>query len=374
MSGRVVAIAGASGVIGAAAVEAFSCAGWDVIALSRRAPVVGQGIAFHHVPIDLSDRAACTEAVRAMGTVSHLVYAAVAEAPGLAPGWSDPDLIAKNRAMFANLAEPLCEAGSLAWAGLLQGTKAYGAHLHPISLPARENSPRDLHANFYFEQEDCLRDLATRYGLEWTIFRPQIVFGGAPGAAMNPIAAIGVYAALCREMSRPFAYPGTVAMIWEVADADLIASALLWAIDAPQAAAQIFNLTNGDVFVLKHDWDSIADSLGLDGSGAVAETLAEFFSSESAQHCWRHIAQREGLVVRELDELLGQSHHYVDMLLDERITRATGLPILVSDVKVRKAGFTDFRDSLDSFMSWLLRMVEMKILPVSGTAPKPVGR
>lgn len=356
-------IAGASGVIGAAAAEHFAREGHDVVALSRRAPVLPDRIACRHLPLDLTDAQACRDAVGTIGRADLLVYAAVAEEPGLASGWVNPELIETNARMFSNLATPIAEAGRLRWAGLLQGTKAYGAHLHPITLPAREDSPRDKHENFYFRQEDRLRELAGRHGFDWTILRPQIVFGGAPGAAMNPAAAIGAYAALCRKMALPFAYPGKAANIWEVTDAALLASALGWASASQSAANRIFNVTNGDIFVLRHDWPALAEALGLQPGEEVGGPLAEFFARDEAQAAWRELADEKGLAVNELDDLLGQSHHYVDMLLHERMTEAGRLPVQVSTIKIRQAGFSKCRDSLESMLFWLQRMAETRLLP-----------
>ncbi|MBP6580897.1 MAG: NAD-dependent epimerase/dehydratase family protein, partial [Sphingorhabdus sp.] len=144
-------IAGASGVIGAGAVEHFArLADWRVITLSRRAPLVDADCAFTHVPVDLTDAAACAEAVAAMPQVTHLIYAAVAEAPGLVGGWRDPDVMALNGVMFENLLRPLATSGHLRHVSLLQGAKAYGAHVHAVTLPLRENAPRDQHDNFYW--------------------------------------------------------------------------------------------------------------------------------------------------------------------------------------------------------------------------------
>jgi nucleoside-diphosphate-sugar epimerase len=360
---RSIAIAGASGVIGASAVEAFARAGWDVVALSRRRPVLPAGVAFRHLPLDFADAARCAAAVGEIGAVGHLVYAAVAEAPGLVGGWSDPALIETNRRMFANLATPLAATGALRWVGLLQGTKAYGAHLHPIALPAREDGPRDPHANFYWEHEDCLRALAQQHGFDWTIFRPQVVFGGAPGAVMNPVVAIGAYAALCRELRRRFDYPASGATMWEITDASLLAEALLWATDSPSAVRQTFNVTNGDVFVLQHDCPRIADRLGLAPGEARPGGIAALLSGEDAASAWRSIAARYQLRIDDLGALLGQSHHYVDLLLSERIIQAGGLPTLVSGIKIRKAGFSQCRDSLESLLFWLRRMSETGLLP-----------
>lgn len=84
---RHVVIAGASGVIGAAALAAFArSGGWRVTALSRRRPVVPADCAFDHVSADLTDGDACAALAAALPQVTHLVYAAVAEVPGLASG------------------------------------------------------------------------------------------------------------------------------------------------------------------------------------------------------------------------------------------------------------------------------------------------
>lgn len=356
-------VVGASGVIGAAAVERFSRAGWDVIAMSRRRPVLPADVAFGHVAVDLTDGDQCESAIAFLPPVTHLLYAAVAEAPGLMPGWIDPATIALNKQMFANVAMPLAATGNLAWAGLLQGTKAYGAHLHPIELPAREDRPRDPHANFYWEQEDVLRDLAARHRFDWTIFRPQIMFGGAPGAVMNPVAAIGAYAAICRERGLPFAYPATHALMWEVTDAMLLADAQLWAAQTKAAAGQIFNVTNGDVFVLRDAWPHIAAACGLAAGEPRALNLGAFLAEAESVAAWAGLVEHHGLVPDSLDQLVGQSQHYVDLLLDSRVVEGGGLPTIVSAIKIRTAGFTACRDSLDSLRFWLRRMAELKLLP-----------
>jgi hypothetical protein len=70
-----------------------------------------------------------------------------------------------NRAMIGNLMEPLAAASRLEHVTLLQGTKAYGPHAGPrVLLPAREREPRDPHENFYWLQEDYLRETASTAG------------------------------------------------------------------------------------------------------------------------------------------------------------------------------------------------------------------
>jgi hypothetical protein len=98
-------------------------------------------------------------------------------------GWSNTDQIAVNNAMLHNVIEPIISGKSvLKHVSILQGTKAYGVHLHPIAIPARESDPRDDHANFFFDQQDYVRDMGARHGFTYTALRPQLVTGETPGA------------------------------------------------------------------------------------------------------------------------------------------------------------------------------------------------
>ena len=245
---------------------------------------------------------------------------------------------------------------------LLQGAKAYGAHYHDVEVPCREDRPRDDHPNFYWLHEDHVRLRAREAGFAFTIFRPQVLLGAAPGAAMNPVVSIGAYAALCRELGRPFAFPGSPNSLWEVVDTGLLAEAFAWAATSPSAANQTFNLTNGDVLVPAHAWSHIAERLGLATGGEPPASLATFFAEEAVQAAWTRLAQRHGLRLAMLPELLGESHHYVDLLLGARIA-AKSVPVLLSTIKIRQAGFATCRDSAASLLHWLGRMAELKLLP-----------
>ena len=361
-----VLVAGASGVIGSGAVEHFARREeWSVTALSRRYPVVAGDCAFSHVAVDLGDADACRRAIARMPPVSHLVYAAVAEAPGLVGGWNDPGLIAANGAMFANLLDPLARSGRLRHVSLLQGTKAYGAHRHQVEVPCREDGPRDDHPNFYWLHEDHMRLRAGEAGFTFTIFRPQVLLGAAPGAAMNPVAPIGAYAALCRELGRSFDFPGEPSCVWEAVDTALLAEAFAWAATTPAAAGETFNLTNGDVLVPAFAGRRIAERFDLRMDGEAPPSFASFFAEADVQAAWTRLARRHGLRIAALPELLGESHRYLDLLLDPRIA-AKRLPVLLSTIKIRQAGFAACRDSSKSLLYWLRRMTELKLLPPLG--------
>lgn len=361
-------VVGASGVIGAGAVEHFVKAGWAVTAMSRRRPIVARECVYDYRSVDLCDAQDCTAAVAAMPPVTHMIYAAVSEAPGLVSGWVDQNRIAENGRMFANILDPLAMTGALEHVSLLQGTKAYGAHRHNVEVPCREDYPRDDHPNFYWLHEDHARLRSAEHGFSFTIFRPQVLLGSAPGAAMNPVAAIGAYAALCCELGLPFAWPGGAPSLMELVDTGLLAEAFAWAAKSEAARNQIFNVTNGDVMVMAHAWPHLAAGLGLRTGGEPPASLAAFFAAPETEAAWTRLVERHDLVIATLPALLGESHHYVDLLLGARVA-GTLIPPLLSTIKIRQAGFADCRDSLDSLRNWLGRMIELKLLPPLGNSP-----
>src|SRR3989440_6901514 len=197
MSRKQVLIAGASGLVGYAAMRYFGrnpdC---DVIALSRRAPDDAHGARF--LPLDLTDAVACEELAASLPGVSHLVYAALDERSGLVAGWLEREQIETNERMFRNLLDPLeRHAKNLRHVMLLQGTKAYGVHVRPLSVPARENrSEMHEQPNFYWNQERYLRAEQQGRPWSWSILRPVLIVGCSTGSAMNVVPALGVYAAM----------------------------------------------------------------------------------------------------------------------------------------------------------------------------------
>lgn len=149
MAKKKVLIAEASGLVGSAAVRQFAqLPDWEVVGVSRRTPTGIDRASF--VSVDLTDQRQCADVFGRMRGVTHVVYAAVNEKPGLEDGWKDRAQMRLNLSMLENLFALLQAAASgLQHVSLLQGTKAYGAHLGRIALPARKRAPRHQHENFY---------------------------------------------------------------------------------------------------------------------------------------------------------------------------------------------------------------------------------
>jgi len=358
-----VLIAGATGLVGESAVARFAgLDDWDVIAVSRRTPEPVARGGFRHLPVDLTDPAACRAAFGGLSEVTHVVYAALFEKPGLIAGWREADQMETNLSMLTNLMEPLAAAApGLRHVSLLQGTKAYGAHVRArIPIPARERAPRDPHENFYWLQEDYLKAKAAERGFAWTIFRPQIIVGAAWGAAMNPLLALGAYAAIRREQARPFSYPGGAPHVMEMVDPRLLSEAFEWAAEAPGAANETFNVTNGDVYAWPEVWPALAAAFGMEQGPDEPMRLAEFLPAHA--DVWDRVVARHGLRPIGLLPFLGESHHYIDALLRPGVD-AIALPILVSTVKLRQAGFPRCYDTEDTLRHWLGVMVERRLIP-----------
>jgi nucleoside-diphosphate-sugar epimerase len=354
-------VAGASGLVGAAAVEKFLADGWEVIAVSRRKPEIDGSRPFRHLPVDLQDADAGRQAFSQLGDVTHVVYAAVFEKPGLIPGWSERDQMETNLAMLRNLMEPLSEtAEGLSHVSLLQGTKAYGVHLHPMPIPARERYPRDQHENFYWLQEDYIRDKAAKDGWAFSIWRPQLIVGPNYGVVMNLPPIIGAYAAICREEGRPFGFPGGVPWVWEAVDTRLVANALAWGATAPQAAGETYNLTNGEVFEWRNIWPAMARTLGVEPGPDSPLRLAEFLPEKA--DVWDAIVKKHDLRPIPMSELVGESHHYADFCFAYGADQSP-LPAFVSTVKIKQAGFTEAFDTEESFCHWLQVLIDRKVLP-----------
>ena len=143
------------------------------------------------------DSSACEHTAAQLHQVTHVIYAALFEKPGLLAGWTEPDQMQTNLRMLQNIMRPLQQAAKgLAHVSLLQGTKAYGAHVGRMSVPGKERAARVEHPNFYWLQEDWLKTQREQSRWTYTIWRPPLIVGHAIGAPMNVLSAIGLYGAL----------------------------------------------------------------------------------------------------------------------------------------------------------------------------------
>ncbi len=204
MTGRALVV-GASGIVGHAMSALLVEEGWTVFGLSRR-PVLQRGV----VPI-AADLLQPAELAPALADAHpDAVFIAT---------WSrqvdEAENIRVNGAMVRNLLAALRPAASVGHVALVTGLKhylgpfeAYGRGVLP-QTPFREEQGRLDVQNFYYAQEDELFTAAARDGFGWSVHRPHTVIGEAVGNAMNMGTTLAVYATLCREIGRPFRFPGS---------------------------------------------------------------------------------------------------------------------------------------------------------------------
>jgi nucleoside-diphosphate-sugar epimerase len=340
-----------------------------VLGVSRRVPTDLPGVTSRSV--DLLDRSPSLATFGAMCEVTHVVYAAVDEAPGLVAGWFDERSIWRNETMLRNVLDGLEVAGApLEHVTLLQGSKAYGVHspdpvISDAPLPLRERDPLRPHANFYFTQEELLakRRRSARWSV--TVLRPTVVYGGALGTNMNLVPVIGAYASLLRDEGRPLHFPkewGAPSLV-EAVDAGLLARAIVWSSSSPRANDEAFNVTNGDVFSWRNVWPSIAGAFGMEAGGPLPISFAEWMPRQAP--AWSRLVARHHLdAPSDILEFVGEnSLVYADMLLRE--PPAPRPPLLNSTVKIRQAGFGECIDTQDMFVEWFTRLQESGILPAA---------
>jgi nucleoside-diphosphate-sugar epimerase len=361
MAGRKIVVAGATGLVGNAALRHFGgLACCEVVALSRRKPRDLHGA--RHVPVDLTNPAQCAAAAVELQGTTHLVYAALYEAPNLVDGWRDQDQIRTNDLMLRNLMAALEPAApQLRHVALLQGTKAYGVHVRPLVVPAREGrSEMYEQPNFYWAQENFLRELHQGKAWHWSILRPVLIIGLAMGGAMDLIPPLGVYAAMLRAQGRALDYPGGAPRVTQAVDVDLLARAIAWSGETEAARNQAFNVTNGDVFTWENIWPAISDALQMKPGDAVPLSLAQHYSEWIAP--WDELRRKHDLISPDLENFVGLSFQYADYSMRYGQTQP-GPPSIVSTVKINQAGFTEMMDTEAMFQKWFRQARALRLLP-----------
>jgi nucleoside-diphosphate-sugar epimerase len=347
---RTVLIAGAQGVIGRAAAQHFiRQPGTRVYALSRRSEGHIEGV--HPITVDLQNPDSVRSALGAVDGVTHVVFGAYIERATAA------EKSAANLEILRNLLDVVEPANpGLRHVAFYQGGKAYGADLGPFKTPAREDDPRLMPPNFYYDQEDFLRDRQQGKNWHFTALRPEAVCGFALGNPMNLTMVIAVYAAISKELGLPLRFPGTEAAyraLYQVTSAKILAEATDWAGQAPEARNEIFNITNGDYFRWEHMWPRIAEAFAMPIAPPVPIPLTTYMADKGP--LWDAMARRYGLQPIPYAKLV--SWPFGDFIFN------SGFDNISSTIKARQAGFHACIDTEDMFRSFFSHLREERVIP-----------
>jgi nucleoside-diphosphate-sugar epimerase len=356
-------VAGASGLVGYAAVKHFASLGWEVVGISRRIREQVEGATF--VSVDLTNAEECRRVFGEMQDITHVVYAALRD--GAHRIASERDYTEGNLSMLRNFLEPLEKASTgLEHVSVVHGTRAYGMHLagRAICPRLRESDPRVEHPSFYFLQEDYLRERQLGKKWAWTVWRPTAIFGEAVGNSMNAIPALGVYGALLREEGEPLHFPGNPEwrVVREACDSELLAKAFSWAATNPTCRNEIYNVSNGDQFEWQDVWPTIAQSLGMEAGDPRPMCLGEEIPRRRQD--WAEIVAKHDLKSSpDPMEFGGSSFAFLD--LQDGYYQKQALRIqLSSTIKIRQHGFAECIDTEDMFRKWFARMQTNRLLPM----------
>ena len=353
-------IAGATGIAGSAAVRHFGARhGWDVVALSRRPPVDAPNV--RHLPVDLLNAEQCRDALAELNGITHVAYMALHEQDDLLAGWRARAQMDANLAMLTNLLDGLASSRtSLRHISILQGSKAYGSHLRPVPVPAKERWPRGDHDIFYWPQEDLLRERQRGQAWQFSILRPMMILGDSIGSPMSIIAAIGVYASIMKRLGEPLRFPGGGRYVISCTDSRLIAQAIEFVGTVPQAAGETYNVVNGDVIIWHDLWPSLARHFDMPMGEPRPMRLAEEMPKLAS--VWDEIVAQKALLPKAMEELVGSAWQFADY----NFAYGQQCPperIIMSPIKIRQAGFASCVDTEDSIIYWLTRMQDARLLP-----------
>jgi nucleoside-diphosphate-sugar epimerase len=349
-SRNVVVVAGVHGVSGRAAAEHWSSVPDTVVyGLSRRTATVPEGV--HPIRVDLLDPQDANSKLAAVQGVTHVVFGAYIEKSTAA------EKSAVNVAILRNLLDALeSRSDSLQHITFYQGGKAYGADLGPFKTPAREDDPRLMPPNFYYDQKDFLRGRQQGKGWHWTALRPEAICGYGMGNPMNLAMVIAVYATLSKQLGLPLRFPGTEAAyraLYQVTSADILASATVWAGTQEAARDEIFNVTNGDYFRWQHMWPRIARMFGMEVADPVPTPLTVYMQDKA--ELWDQIVQKHNLQPISYSHLV--SWAFGDFIFN------SGFDNISSTIKARRAGFQDCIDTEDMFRLFFDRLRHDRVVP-----------
>ena len=293
--------------------------------------------------------------------VTHVVYAALFEKPGLVAGWRDRTRCRPTR-MMRNLMDPLRPRPGLRHVSVLQGTKAYGAHVAPPEGPgARGPGPRPAR-ELLLAAGGLHPRPPRRRGLDLHHLAPPS--GVRPGARRRDEPDPDH-----RRLRRDLPRTRTAVRLSRRARPrhrgggrrpDRPGAGLGGRQRRPRAD-QTFNITNGDVFVWENVWPAIAAALGLRAGvrragAALRDSCTEHAESGTA-------SAPSTASTRRRWPSWSASRTTTPTSCSPGARSGPIAPALVSTIKLRQAGFGDCVDTEAMLHKWFRLFQDKRFLP-----------
>lgn len=349
MARKTALVVGAGGVVGRAALDHLAATdGWSVIAASRRPPAAEGGV--RSLSLDLLRPADCREQLARHRDITHVFYAAYLKAP--TPG----EEVAPNLRMLVNLVDALeAEVPGFCHINLVHGQKWYGNHLGAYRTPAKEDDPRHMPPNFYYDQQDFIVRRQVGKAWSWSSVRVQAPLGFSTGSPMNQLLVVGLYGSICRALGVPLHFPGPQGCydaLYQVTDASLLGQAMEWVATQGQCANQAFNVTNGDLFRWRNLWPRLAAFFGVPVGEVRPRSLAASMADKGG--VWDRIVAENGLVPTKMEDLV--DWRWGDFVFGSAFDNVS------STVKLRQSGFTRCKDSEECYLESLCQLRRNRVI------------
>jgi len=353
---KIALVVGATGITGSNLANELISQGWTTYGLSRNTNSNISGLI--SVKADLLDKESLKTSLKDIAP-THVFFTT----------WmrndTEEENIRVNSELVRNLLNVLSPKKSVQHVALVTGLKhylgpfeAYAKEGKLPETPLREEQPRLPLPNFYYAQEDEVYSASERDGFTWSIHRPHTVIGYAVGNAMNMGTTLAVYASICKESGRKFIWPGYSAQwngISDVTDARILAKQLVWASTNESAKNTAFNITNGDIFRWKWLWYRLADYFGLEAVGFENEIKPLEKEMQNDQEIWSKIVKKYNLKEEHIQRLTSPWHTDLDL--------GRPLEVMTDMANSRKAGFSEFQSTEESFLDLFKKLKEEKLIP-----------
>src|SRR5579863_8855278 len=335
-------VVGATGISGRGASQELLRVGAHVYGVSRHPEGIVPGV--QHVPADLQDPASVVKAVRGLQP-SHVYLTVWSRRP------TEEENITVNAGIVRTVLDALAPARSVKHVALVTGLKHYLGPFEAYArsgllppTPVREEQPRLEVPNFYYNQEDEVCAAARRDGFTWSVHRPHTIIGKAIGNAMNMGTTLAAYASICKELGRPFKFPGSAAQwtgLTDMTDARVLGKQLVWASTTDAAKNEAYNIVNGDIFRWSWLWPRIAKWFGVTWEGFEGAPVPLEDQMAGDAEIWKRLAAERGLVEPDLARVASPWHTDLDL--------SRPIEVMTDMALSRRLGFSAFQGTEEAF-------------------------